>query len=215
MKILLCAATEMEIATTIQTLSSQEKHRIEVVITGVGLMTSTYALTKAISTHQPELVIQAGIAGTLQQEQPLGEVVVVQNETIGDLGVFEAGGFQSLFDLKLLSTDLSPWKDGQLVNEHDILNKTGLKLVNGVTVNEISTDQQTIHYYRNQLKAEIETMEGAALHYVGLMEKIPFLQIRSLSNYIGERNKSKWEMKKSILHLNRELQRLLKKDFVL
>jgi futalosine hydrolase len=215
MKILLCAATEMEIAASIPTLASMEKHKVELVITGVGLMTSTYALAKAIGIHHPELVIQAGIAGTLQQDQPLGEVVVVQNETIGDLGVLEAGGFRSLFDLKLLSTELTPWKNGQLANEHELLNKIGLKLVNGVTVNEISTDQQTIHYYRNQLKAEIETMEGAALHYVGLMEKIPFLQIRSLSNYIGERDKKKWDIKMSIANLNRELQRLLKKDFML
>jgi futalosine hydrolase len=205
----------MEIATTIQTLASQEKHRVEVVITGVGLMTSTYALTKAISIHQPSLVIQAGIAGTLDAERQLGDVVVVQNETIGDLGVLEAGGFQSLFDLKLLSTELPPWKKGQLANEHDILKEVGLQLVNGVTVNEISTDQQTIQYYRSKLKAEVETMEGAALHYVGLIEKIPFLQVRSLSNYIGERDKSKWDIKNSIVHLNRELQRLLKKDFAL
>jgi futalosine hydrolase len=52
-------------------------------------------------------------------------------------------------------------------------------------------------------------MEGAALHYVCLMEKIPFLQIRSISNYIGERNKKNWNMKESIINLNKELIRLL------
>jgi futalosine hydrolase len=35
-------------------------------------------------------------------------------------------------------------------------------------------------------------MEGAALHYTCLMEKIPFMQLRSISNYIAERDKSKW-----------------------
>jgi futalosine hydrolase len=54
-------------------------------------------------------------------------------------------------------------------------------------------------------------MEGAALHYIGLLEKIPFLQIRSLSNFIGERNKAKWKMKEAIAALNRELQRILMK----
>lgn len=214
MNILLCAATEMEIAPTLQQLASIEKHSIEVVITGVGLMTSTYALAKSVSIHQPELIIQAGIAGTLENEQPLGEVVVVESETVGDLGVLEAGGFRSLFDLKLLSSDLSPWKNGQLLNEHHLVKDIGLPLVNGVTVNEISTDEQTIGYYRHQLKAQIETMEGAALHYVALMEKLPFVQIRSLSNYIGERDKNKWEIQKAIKQLNKELQQLLNKDFI-
>ena len=65
-------------------------------------------------------------------------------------------------------------------------------------------------YYRNTLGAQIEYMEGAALHYVCLQEKIPFLQIRSLSNFAGERDKSKWVLKESIAHLNLHLQQLLK-----
>jgi futalosine hydrolase len=48
-------------------------------------------------------------------------------------------------------------------------------------------------------------MEGAALHYVCLMENIPFLQIRSISNYAGQRNKAKWNFNDSIQNLNREL----------
>jgi futalosine hydrolase len=54
-------------------------------------------------------------------------------------------------------------------------------------------------------------MEGAALHYVALMEKIPFLQLRSLSNFVGERDKNKWLMKEAIINLNLELQSLILK----
>jgi futalosine hydrolase len=52
-------------------------------------------------------------------------------------------------------------------------------------------------------------MEGAALHYVCLMEKIPFIQLRSVSNYIAERNKKNWNMKESIGNLNQALIKLL------
>jgi futalosine hydrolase len=55
----------------------------------------------------------------------------------------------------------------------------------------------------------VESMEGAALHYVCLSEKIPFLQLRGVSNYAGERNKSKWKLKEAIGNLNKELIRLL------
>jgi futalosine hydrolase len=54
-------------------------------------------------------------------------------------------------------------------------------------------------------------MEGSALHYVCLMENIPFIQLRSISNYIGERNKKKWDMQDSIKNLNNELVKLVKK----
>ena len=57
--------------------------------------------------------------------------------------------------------------------------------------------------------ADIETMEGAALHYVCLQEHIPFLQIRSISNHVGERDKTKWKIKEAIENLNKELQILI------
>ena len=53
-------------------------------------------------------------------------------------------------------------------------------------------------------------MEGAALHYVCNSFNIPYLQIRSISNYIGERDKSKWEIKKAIENLNKEIIKLIK-----
>jgi futalosine hydrolase len=48
-------------------------------------------------------------------------------------------------------------------------------------------------------------MEGASLHYVGRETGIPFIQIRSISNYVGERDKSKWLLKESIEGLNKVL----------
>lgn len=45
-------------------------------------------------------------------------------------------------------------------------------------------------------------MEGAALHYTCLLENIPFMQVRAISNYVGERDKSKWKMKEAIRNLN-------------
>lgn len=211
MQILLCAATEMEIAPTIQALSLHENRTVNLLITGVGLMAATYALTKEAVQNRPDLIIQAGVAGTLQPQDSLGSVVVVGSECLGDLGVKEASGFRSLFDLHLLGTDTPPWNETRLTNDVERLRATGLPIVSGVTVNEISTDEATIRYYRDQLNAQVESMEGAALHYVGLLEKIPFLQIRSLSNFIGERDKSKWKMKEAIASLNREVQKILTK----
>jgi futalosine hydrolase len=86
-------------------------------------------------------------------------------------------------------------------------------LVTGVTVNEITTEEKRIAYYKNNLEAKIETMEGAALHYVAMMENIPFIQLRSISNYIGERDKTNWTLSESISNLNIALRSVLQKVF--
>ena len=84
-------------------------------------------------------------------------------------------------------------------------------LVDSITVNEISTNKDRISYYKNGLGATTETMEGAALHYVALQEGIPFLQLRSFSNYVGEREKGKWQLNEAIGNVNTVLQELILK----
>jgi futalosine hydrolase len=38
-------------------------------------------------------------------------------------------------------------------------------------------------------------MEGAAIFYAALFANTEFVQVRALSNYVGERDKSHWEIK--------------------
>ena len=68
--------------------------------------------------------------------------------------------------------------------------------VTGITVNTITTT--TTNTYQLMYNAITESMEGAALHYVCLQNNMPFLQIRGLSNYIGERNKTLWKIEESL-----------------
>lgn len=211
MQILLCAATEFEIDPAIELIQNQKLKNVRVVITGVGLMTATYKITREIYTEKPNLVIQAGVAGGFNKNLQLTQVVMVKNETIGDLGVEENENFLSLFDMKLNDENTFPWTDGWLRNDSDILHEVQLPMVKSVSINEISTNKKRIEHYKKKLAADIESMEGAALHYVCLIEKIPFMQIRSLSNFVGERDKSKWRMKEAIANLNKELETLLTK----
>lgn len=37
-------------------------------------------------------------------------------------------------------------------------------------------------------------MEGAAFFYVCIQEKVPFIEIRSVSNEVGERDRTKWNI---------------------
>ncbi|MFI5186774.1 MAG: futalosine hydrolase [Chitinophagales bacterium] len=210
MNILLIAATAKEIEPFFEYYQNTKRpQNIDILITGIGLTAATYRLTKQINLKKPDLVIQAGVAGCFDKKISLGSVVIAKKETIADQSVVELKKLKTLFDLGLVPHDQFPFTKGWMENNNGLLKKIKLKKVNGISVNEITTSEQKIKFYTNSFKPVIESMEGAALHYTCLMEKIPFIQLRSVSNYIGERDKKKWEMKKSISNLNKELIKLI------
>ncbi|MEO5594266.1 MAG: futalosine hydrolase [Chitinophagaceae bacterium] len=210
MNYLLIAATTKEIAPFLAWLKTtsvnNENGLPDVLITGIGLTSTAYHLTKQLQLKKYDLVIQTGVAGCFNKNLSLGSVVVVKKDAIADQSVIELKQLKTLFDLKLVPADEFPYTKTWLVNPYnDLLKKTKLKQVKGISVNEITTSKQKLAFYEENFNAVTESMEGAALHYTCLMENIPFLQIRSMSNYIGERNKKNWNMKESIINLNTTL----------
>ena len=188
--ILVVAATAKEINPFIELTRTGGLTNVDLLISGIGLTASTYHLAKQLALKKYDIVIQAGVGGSFDLNVPLGAVVAIRQDTIADQSVVELQKLRTLFDLKLVPQDQYPYKKGWLINPNkDILKKTKLKIVKGISVNQISTSKQMIKFYRNVFAPVTESMEGAALHYVCLMENVPFLQIRSISNYIGERNR--------------------------
>ena len=162
--------------------------------------------------QKPDTMIQAGVAGSFDPAIALTTTVVVRDEVVGDLGVAEDGVFRSLFAMGFQSPNVHPWTDAVLRNPHqNLLDSMTPIQVKGSTINEISTAPDRIAYYKNELGALVESMEGAAFHYVALQEDIPFVQVRSPSNYVGERDKSKWKLKEAVASLNSHLQEYLLK----
>ena len=210
--ILVAAATSKEIHPFIELIRTKGfTNKMDILISGIGLTASTYRLAKQIALKKYDLVVQAGVAGCFDTRIPLGAVVAVQQDTIADQSVVELQRLKTLFDLKLVPKDQYPYRKGWLINPNkEALKKTKLKIVKGISVNQISTSKQMIKFYRDVFDPVTESMEGAALHYTCLMENIPFVQIRSISNYIGERNKKRWDMADSITNLNNELTGLIK-----
>ena len=210
--ILVAAATAKEINPFIQSLRNGQlsKNNIDVLISGIGLTASTYHFTKQLKVKEYDLVIQAGVAGSFDRKIPPGAVVAVKQDAIADQSVIELKKLKTLFDLKLVPQDQHPHRKGWLVNPNiATLKKIKLKTVKGISVNQISTSKQMIKFYKDVFDPVTESMEGAALHYVCLMETVPFVQIRAISNYIGERNKKKWDMNDSINNLNQALKSII------
>jgi futalosine hydrolase len=215
MTILLAAATTPEIQPTTDLLERTGfragVHEIAILTTGVGSVAATHSLMRRISAHRPDLIIQAGIAGCFIDKKH-GETLIIKEEAPGDLGVWEGNGFKTLFDLGLAQRDEPPFSDGLLLNPYRKLRAlAALDQVRGITVNEITTDPGRIGWLQQNIRPVVESMEGGALHYVCLQENIPFLQLRSISNEVGVRDKTKWGIGAAMEGLNRELIGLLHK----
>lgn len=200
MRILLTAATKFEIEPFLA-----DNKEVEILITGVGVPATMYYLQNKLQQKTYDLVIQAGIAGTFHQNIELGEVVLVKQDTFADIGMEEQGNFKTIFDAGFADKDAFPFSNGWLVNSNNHFQHSILRQVNAITVNKVSDSmlqkQQAILHF----SPAIESMEGSALHFVCLQENIPFIQIRCVSNIVGERDKSRWKIKEAIEHLNKEI----------
>ena len=214
MKIGIAAATQFEIQPAIDFLKKHDyvirPRNFEIVITGIGAISTTYQLSKFIYEQKPGYIVQAGIGGTFTETFQPGAVVIIKDEVMGDLGVEEKLDFRDVFDLGLMRPSMSPFMHKRLTNpylgEHDTY---ALPSASGITVNEITTRPDRIKLLAAKYNCEIESMEGAALHYVCLAEQIPFIQLRAVSNYIGDRDKNNWKLQQSIENLNQKLIRII------
>lgn len=216
MKLLLVAATEPEISPLLQHLrqnwqpsgpSSFRKgvHEVLICITGVGMVATAYALTKALQGTY-NIVLQAGVGGSFDKNIPLGSLVFVTSDHFADLGAEDHDSYLDVFDMGLLQPGVHPFTDKALQTPFSAFhNHIDLPQARGITVNTVSGSERTIAARAARHHAQVESMEGAALHYVCLQEQVPFAQVRAISNYVIPRDKSQWQMKEAIITLNKWL----------
>jgi futalosine hydrolase len=216
MKLLLVAATGFELEPTSEYLRknwnevnesfyTKGDNSITTCISGVGIMATAYTLSKQLQDHF-DLALQAGVGGGFDRELKLGQLVFIKSEQLGDLGAEDHYSFLDLFDLDLLKPGAAPFTGKELVTPIlPVHEKIDLPHVNGITVNTVAGSEFTVQMRKDKFAPQVESMEGAAFHYVCLKEKIPFAQIRSISNYAEPRDKTKWQMKEAIIALNKWL----------
>jgi len=192
MQILICLATNIEIHHEYKNkLNEWKQHSLDFMVTGMGAAQTIYYLTKTLHQKKYDLVINIGIAGAFNQQLKLGDVVQVIADTFADLGFQEEHSFIHLSELEKQPTFL----------EQKHIRNFQLKNVKGITVNTVSADFNRNRMLEQKYKADIETMESAAYFMVCTYENIPFIALRAISNRVGERDKSKWNIALAVHNL--------------
>lgn len=184
---------------------------IDVLVSGVGILNTSYRLTKALAKKNYSLVINAGIAGSFNEKIKIGSVVNVIKERVGDLGAEDDANFSDAFTLNLIDKKEFPYIKGLLIaskmETSSELKK--LKKVSGITVNKVHGSESSIKKIYSLYKPDIESMEGAAVFYCCLMEKIPVMQLRGISNKVEKRNRANWNIPLAISNLNEKTGEIL------
>ena len=209
MKILITAATEQEFAplklklNCYNNVAVVNRNSIRFSVTGVGINITSYRLTKLLLNEHFDLVLNIGIAGSFSDKIGIGETVVVESEVFADWGVHTHNGFRTVFEENIIKNSLPFNANGELYCKHiaPYFFLQNIEKVKAITVNAASGEAYQINALQNKFNPDIESMEGAAFFYVCLMENIPFIEIRGISNKVEKRDKSQWNIPYAIKNL--------------
>jgi len=179
----------------------------KILISGIGIVPTIYNLTRHFSSHRYEMVVHAGIAGSYFLPLQPGEVVQVTRDTFADVGIDHGGIFRWVFHEGLWAPDKEPFRAGWL----EVQENRNLKIesVSGITVDLVTASPERKAKMIERFNPQIESMEGAAVFYVCKMEKIPVIQIRSISNFTGIRDRKSWKIEEAIESLTNTLVKFL------
>jgi len=224
MKILLVSATRFEVKPLADRFENIELipsilHKlrfdhleIDLLTTGIGMVQTAFCLGKHMTPGSYDLAINAGICGAYSKDIPIGSVIHVIEECIPEAGVEQDGRFLSLFEAGLLDPDEFPFDQGKLINVN-YPKMTSLEQLNtgrGNTVITLQTDPGKINRLKTLFPADVESMEGAAFLWACMVEDVVCTQIRAVSNLVGERDKSKWDIRAAVKNLDVVLAQLFK-----
>ncbi|MGY3054559.1 futalosine hydrolase [Pedobacter sp. UYEF25] len=197
MKALVVAATKAELNPTYTHFNLKKEAftssiHFDVLITGVGMVATAFALGNLPIANKYNLIVNLGIAGCFDKTVPLGTVFNVTKDSFADFGAEDNGGF--------LSIEQMGFGENTFSNQSTL--NLGLPEALGITVNTISGNANTILDRKNRWMAQTESMEGAAVFYAAAQQKIDVVQVRSISNYVQPRDKRAWNMNLAIENLN-------------
>jgi futalosine hydrolase len=200
MKILIVTATRTELSGLCSNVALPEGDFIQteafdVLVTGVGMTATAFALGKHLSDAY-NLVVNLGIAGCYEWKYPLGCVLNVTHDTFSELGAEDRDEFLTIETLGFGKSIYTA------KNELSSAHVTSLPMVRGITVNKVHGNKKSIRAIEKRLHPVTESMEGAAVFYCCEQLDIPCIQIRSISNYVEERNRESWKIGLAVKNLN-------------
>jgi len=172
----------------------------DLLITGPGIHATSFHLGKQSNLKDYKICINIGICGSLDREIRPVRLVNVTTDLFGDFGVDNKGEFLDVFEAGLYKLNEFPFRNGRLSPKpvKRLLSLKALTEVNGITVQTVTGSKKTVRELSKRYGPSIESMEGAAFFYACMQSEVNCLQVRSVSNMVEDRDKSKWKIREAI-----------------
>ncbi|MBA2947191.1 futalosine hydrolase [Streptomyces sp. PSKA28] len=177
--------------------------RYDLLAAGVGPAAAAAAtgaaLTAAALAGQPyDLVVSAGIGGGFPPDAPVGSVVVADEITVADLGAETADGFVSVTGLGFGTVTHYPPRS--LVR--DVAAATGGVTGTVLTVSTVTGSAARAAELRARHPGAVaEAMEGFGVAEAAAAHGCPVLEIRTVSNPVGPRDRAAWRIPEALATL--------------
>ncbi|OAB45198.1 futalosine hydrolase [Paenibacillus antarcticus] len=173
--------------------------RFDVRLAGVGSATAAANTASALAKGDYSLVISAGIGGGFVGRAELGSVVIASEIIAADLGAETPEGFCSVDELGFGSSRV-PVESNLVSLITDALQQAGLCVHTGpiLTVTTVTGSSESAAMLDKRVPgATVEAMEGYGVAVAAQIYSVPVLEIRTISNAVGPRDRSAWKMKEA------------------
>jgi futalosine hydrolase len=196
-----------------------------ITFSGLGKINAAAAAAAILSTYSVSRLWMWGSAGAYHLAGlEINDVALASEEILGDEGVATMSTWQPLdaIGIPLLYTkgkpifnrvDVDPLElkhSRKLLGEWEsVPSLPRIHVGPFVTVAAVSGSIARARLLSNLHGALCENMEGGAVAQVCLRYQVPFLEIRGLSNWAGDRNKKRWQLSKALSNCQRVVIHLL------
>lgn len=196
-------------------------------ISGMGKTNAAHAATILLEGFSPKILILLGVGGAYPSAGlAVGDVVVAEKEVYGDEGVMVKNTFhgtefigipllkkgrKKYFNEFRLDTTLvkKALEATQRITRHAPRAMKG-RAGTFVTVSTCTGTGEKALELEKRFCALCENMEGASVAHVCAMYGIPVIEIRGISNIVGERDKDKWDIRLAAANCQETVKELLK-----
>ncbi|MFN2460065.1 MAG: futalosine hydrolase [Candidatus Velthaea sp.] len=164
---------------------------VEVAAVGVGPVEAAAGAARALAARPYRALLNAGIGGGFRARAKVGDVVAVDIERYHELRR-EDGEPPALPGGVTLVTDVR--SDAALVAAY----RAAVPRANiggGVTSATITTTDARAAEFARWYDAAVESMEGFAILRAAELARVPALEIRGISNIVGDRASSGWDFR--------------------
>jgi futalosine hydrolase len=200
-------------------------HKVVVLHTGVGKVNAASAVTALLEHCRPDSVVVAGCCGAYPgQGLDIGDLLLASEEICADEGVLTPEGFKDFASLgfpllrsKGIGLHNRFAADGRLfdlagpiLQYHAREEGVGFGIGPLVTISTCSGTLQAGVALQQRTGGLAENMEGAAVAQVCKEYRVPFLELRGVSNMVEDRNPANWDVKTAVERVQQALIALLR-----